>query len=83
MELKSIKAASFVFQMEFLFVFLTLSENSRGRGERKGIAVCRRKLVNYPVLPSPDVELCLHYEIPLVPDAVPFRFGIHAERKDS
>lgn len=30
--------------VEFLFVFLTLSETGGGRGERKGLAVCKRKL---------------------------------------
>lgn len=85
MALKSIKAGSFALQVEFLFVFLTLEESSGGRGERKGIAACRRKLVNYCLLLSPDVELCLPYlyNILLVPDTLPFRLGIHAERKDS
>lgn len=81
--INSIEAGKFVLQMEFLSVILTLEETSGGRGERKGLAVYKRKFVNYFVLSVEDIELCLHYSFPLVPDSWPFRTRIRAERKDS
>lgn len=84
MELQSIKSGSFVLQMEFVFVFLTLEERSGGRGERPCTNVCKRKLVNYSALLSLDVDLCLHsavslwYQIHCLSG-----IDIHAESKDS
>lgn len=84
MDLKSIKSGSFVLPTEFAFVFLTLEENSGGRGERTCTDVCERNLVNYSALLSLDVELCLHsavslwYQIHCLSG-----IGIHAESRDS
>lgn len=67
-----------------LVCFLDPQESSGGRGERKDTDVCKRKLVNYSDLLSLDVD-CAYtlYSIPLVPDSLPFRTGIHAESKNS